>query len=134
MSAGVCRVGDTSLLENVGCVLPATAIIVGSPTVFAEGLAVAFIGSNLFSHSCTDGTKKISHTFRTISQGSPTVFVNGQAVAYIGCKITAIASPPDIPCTDMMAKGSATVFVATPSPPTPTTIISGGGEGGGGLA
>ena len=110
--AAVCRIGDLSLGENVGCNLVGTAIVNGSPTVFANGAAVATVGSNLFPHFCFRGQQLVSHTNRTISVGSPTVFVNGSAVACIGAKITAVASPGDTPCTDSMRQGSPTVFAA----------------------
>ena len=116
--AALSGVGDLSLGEKVGCFLPPTAIVNGSPNVFVNGKAVATIGSQLFPHFCFrpnphgPGEQLVSHTQRTISAGSPTVFVNGLSAAFVGSPIIAIATPADTPCTDMVIQGSPDVFVA----------------------
>lgn len=101
MSA-ISRIGDYTLGEFVGCFLPATPILDGSPNVFANGKAVATIGSNLPTHQCNIGNTVIIHSGRVISTGSGKVFVNGKAAASIGSQIN---------CGDTVANGSPNVFV-----------------------
>lgn len=108
----IARIGDLSFGEQVGCFLPPTAIVNGSPNVLIEGRAAATVGSTLFPHFCFRGNQLVSHTNRTISTGSPTVFINGKAAATIGSTIIATASPGDTPCTDTVAAGAATVTCA----------------------
>lgn len=104
MAKALSTIGDMTLGENVGCQMPPTAILNGSPNVFINGKSAATVGSKVFSHFCFIGNTLISHTNRVVTTGSGTVFINGKAAATIGSKID---------CGDIVAKGSANVFSGT---------------------
>lgn len=78
------------------CFFP-VPVLDGAPNVFANGMAVAFIGSKFPEHKCGKSVHK-----GVLAKGSSTVFANGRAVSRIGDQLS---------CGDRMAKGSPTVFV-----------------------
>lgn len=93
----VTRIGDSFSTAHA-CDAVST-IAQGSPTVFANGIAVSRLGDNSVSHEILVGLACVPHVV-PIAAGSATVYANGIKVARIGDAIDAGA----------IVSGSPTVF------------------------
>lgn len=94
----VCRIGDSDLTH---CSAPVRAE--GSPSVFANGIAVSRQGDKNTPH-LLPGAPCPSHA-AVITTGSTTVFANNKGVGRVGDAITG--------CTQV-ATGSTNVFAGPP--------------------
>lgn len=92
-----CAIIGSTVDTSCGATSP-TVLNAGSPNVFVEGVACAFVGSGIVPHA----RPKQSPHGGSVSSGSPNVFVNGKAVARVNDPVS---------CGAKVVSGAKTVSI-----------------------
>lgn len=80
------------------CGAPPTVLNSGSPNVFVNGVAMAYVGSGIVPHARPNESPHGG----SVSSGASTVFVNGRPAAFVSSNVS---------CGDVVVSGSPNVNV-----------------------